>query len=170
MKLALPASQLALMFGSTPVALIRFIGVAEIAAVVGLLLPSLTRILPVFTPLAAIGLATVMVCAVFFHISRSEWTSLPGVVVLGALAAFTAWDRYVSNRNPTCPANRLLRHVTWLFRSGAPTLARLDHDVRSDDGIPLTDSHVRGRLALRKITLQAADAAAAAAIHVERHG
>ena len=93
MKLALPASQLAPMFGSTPLALIRFVGVAEIAAVVGLLLPSLARILPVFTPLAAIGLATVMVSAVFFHISRSEWTALPGVVMLGALAAFTAWGR-----------------------------------------------------------------------------
>jgi putative oxidoreductase len=93
MKLMLPPEQLAPMFGSTPVALVRFIGVAELAAVVGLLLPSLTRILPVFTPLAAIGLATVMVCAVFFHISRSEWTSLPGVLLLGVLAAFTAWGR-----------------------------------------------------------------------------
>jgi uncharacterized membrane protein YphA (DoxX/SURF4 family) len=93
MKLALPAPQLTPMFGSTPPALIRFIGVAEIVAVVGLLLPSLTRILPVFTPLAAIGLAIVMVCAVFFHISRGEWTSLPGVLLLGALAGFTAWGR-----------------------------------------------------------------------------
>ena len=94
MKLALPAPQLALMFGNTPLALIRFIGVAEIAAVVGLLLPSLTRILPIFTPIAAIGLATVMVCAVFFHISRGEWTSLSGILLLGALAVFTAWGRF----------------------------------------------------------------------------
>ena len=93
MKLLSPASQLAPMFGSTPLALIRFIGAAEIAAAVGLLLPSLTRILPVLTPLAAIGLVTVMVCAVFFHISRGEWTSLPGVGLLGILAGFTAWGR-----------------------------------------------------------------------------
>jgi putative oxidoreductase len=93
MKLTKSASQLAPMFGSTPVALIRFIGAAEIAAVVGLLLPSLTRILPVCTPLAAIGLATVMVCAVFFHVSRGEWSLLPVVLLLGGLAAFTAWGR-----------------------------------------------------------------------------
>jgi putative oxidoreductase len=93
MKLTLPASQLAPKFGSTPLALIRFIGGAEIAAVVGLLLPSLTRILPVCTPLAAIGLATVMVCAVFFHALRGEWTYLSVVLLLGGLAAFTAWGR-----------------------------------------------------------------------------
>jgi uncharacterized membrane protein YphA (DoxX/SURF4 family) len=93
MKLTSSESQLTPMFGGTPIALIRFIGAAEIAAVVGLLLPSATRIFPVFTPLAAIGLTTVMVCAVVFHISRSEWTSLPGVLLLGILATFTAWGR-----------------------------------------------------------------------------
>src|SRR5215468_3149739 len=93
MKLTSPASQLSPMFGATPVPLIRFIGVAEIAAAVGLLLPSVTRLFPIFTPLAAAGLAVVMFCAVFFHISRSEWTALPGVVLLGVLAGFIAWGR-----------------------------------------------------------------------------
>src|SRR5262245_42528997 len=93
MKLVSPASELSPMFGATPILLIRFIGVAEIAAAVGLLLPSLTRVFPIFTPLAAAGLTTVMFCAVFFHISRSEWTALPGVLLLGALAGFIAWGR-----------------------------------------------------------------------------
>lgn len=93
MKLISPASQLTPMFGDMPLALVRFIGAAEIAAVLGLLLPSLTRILPVLTPMAAIGLTTVMVGAVVFHISRNEWTSLPGVVLLGILTGFTAWGR-----------------------------------------------------------------------------
>jgi putative oxidoreductase len=93
MKLTSPASQLLPMFGATPVLLIRFIGVAEIGAAAGLLLPSVTRLFPIFTPLAATGLAMVMFCAAFFHISQSEWTALPGVLLLGALAAFTAWGR-----------------------------------------------------------------------------
>ncbi|MEX2154330.1 MAG: DoxX family protein [Gemmatimonadaceae bacterium] len=40
-----------------PVALVRFIGFAELAGAIGLLLPSLTRIKPALTPLAALGLA-----------------------------------------------------------------------------------------------------------------
>jgi hypothetical protein len=38
-----------------PVALVRFIGAAELAAGLGLVLPAATRILPKLTPLAAIG-------------------------------------------------------------------------------------------------------------------
>ena len=38
-----------------PAALVRFIGFAELAAGVGLLLPAATRIVPILTPLAAVG-------------------------------------------------------------------------------------------------------------------
>ena len=72
MKVMAPASALAPMFGSVPIPFIRFIGTAEIAAVLGLLLPSLTRILPKLTPLAAVGLLVVMISAIVFHVSRSE--------------------------------------------------------------------------------------------------
>ena len=77
-----------------PEALVRFIGVAELAGAAGLLLPALTRILPVLTPLAATGLAIIMVLAVAFHVSRSEPTMLPINLVLGAVAAFVAWGRF----------------------------------------------------------------------------
>src|SRR5262245_35966568 len=51
-----------------PHALVRFIGLAELAAALGLLLPSLTRVRPRLTPLAAAGLVTVMVLAALFHL------------------------------------------------------------------------------------------------------
>ena len=47
-------------------------------------------------------------------------------------------------------------------------MARLDRNTRADNGIPLTDSDGRRRPGLRKITLQAADAAGA--FNVERDG
>lgn len=73
--------------------LVRFIGVSELAGGLGLILPSATRIKPALTPLAALGLVTVMVFAAGFHLSRGE-AGLPINVVLGALAAFVAWGRW----------------------------------------------------------------------------
>jgi uncharacterized membrane protein YphA (DoxX/SURF4 family) len=71
----------------------RFIGVAEILGAVGLVLPAATRILPRLTPLAAMGLMTVMVLAAGFHVSRGEFEGLVPNAVLFALSAFVAWGR-----------------------------------------------------------------------------
>ena len=80
--------------GALPPALVRFIGTCELLGAAGLILPALTRIRPGLTPLAALGLATVMVLAVPFHLSRGEMFALPIVVPLGVLAAFVAWGRW----------------------------------------------------------------------------
>ena len=74
--------------------LARFIGVSELAGGLGLLLPSLTRIKPWLTPLAALGLAVVMVLAAGFHLMHGEPQFLPMNVVLGGLAAFVAYGRW----------------------------------------------------------------------------
>src|SRR5688572_12928733 len=42
-----------------PMALVRFIGIAEVLGAIGLILPSATRVLPVLTPVAAGGLALI---------------------------------------------------------------------------------------------------------------
>jgi len=77
-----------------PVSLFRFIGVAEVAGALGMLLPGLLRIKTWLTPLAAVGFVVIMMLAFGHHAIRSEWTSLPMNVVLGALAAFVAWGRF----------------------------------------------------------------------------
>lgn len=62
MKLSQPIDQLSKMLpwaAQVPEALVRFIGVAEILGAVGLILPSLLRIQPKLTPIAAVGLALV---------------------------------------------------------------------------------------------------------------
>ena len=76
-----------------PAALVRFIGVAEFLGGLGLILPAATRIKPMLTPLAGLGLATAMMFAVIFHISHGEFGAVGAPLVLGCLAAFVAWGR-----------------------------------------------------------------------------
>jgi putative oxidoreductase len=96
MKLTQPIDVLAANMrwpGDVPALLVRFIGLCELLAAIGLLLPAATRIKPALTPLAALGLVTVMALAVLFHCVRGEFGALPVLIVLGGLAAFVAWGR-----------------------------------------------------------------------------
>jgi uncharacterized membrane protein YphA (DoxX/SURF4 family) len=74
---------------------ITFIGVAEILGGIGLVLPALTNILPVLTPLAAVGLTIIMILAAITHFRRGETSVIVINLVLGALAAFIAYGRFV---------------------------------------------------------------------------
>jgi hypothetical protein len=74
-----------------PVALLRFIGIAEMAGAAGLILPGVTRIAPRLTSMAAAGLSLIMLLAVFFHIWRGEPFIIQLVVALAAAAV--AWGR-----------------------------------------------------------------------------
>jgi len=81
--------------GGVPLPLVRFIGLAELAGALGLILPSLLRIQPKLTPWAGVGLATIMVLAVPFHIQRGELGVLAFPTVLGLLAAFVSYGRFL---------------------------------------------------------------------------
>lgn len=97
MKLVTPVADLAAKMAwvsAVPSWLVRFIGVSEVAGALGLLLPSLARILPRLTPLAALGLTTIMVLAIPFHLSRGEANFIGAPVILGGLTAFVAWGRF----------------------------------------------------------------------------
>src|SRR5215204_4221588 len=71
-----------------------FIGVAEILAAIGLILPAATRILPWLTPLAAAGLMIVMAGAAIFHFSRGETANAISAIVIFALVTFVAYMRW----------------------------------------------------------------------------
>ncbi|MEX5711121.1 DoxX family protein [Parafrankia sp. FMc6] len=73
---------------------VRFIGVVELLAAVGLVLPRATGIAPVLTPLAATGLAVTMVLAAVTHVRRREPSGIAVNAVLFALAVFVAWGRF----------------------------------------------------------------------------
>ncbi len=71
-----------------------FLGVAEVLAAVGLILPGLTRILPWLTPLAALGIMMVTGSASVFHFVRGEVGSGITTAVLFVMAAFVAYMRW----------------------------------------------------------------------------
>jgi uncharacterized membrane protein YphA (DoxX/SURF4 family) len=75
---------------------IRLIGVFEILGAVGLVLPALTGILPWLTPLAAFGLALLMVGAILTHLRRAEYPNLIGNIVLLVLTVFVAYGLFVA--------------------------------------------------------------------------
>ncbi|WP_329333478.1 DoxX family protein [Streptomyces sp. NBC_01352] len=73
---------------------VRFIGIVEFAAALGLILPAATGIAPVLTPLAASGLVVVMVLAAITHGRRKEPGAIAFNAVLLILAALVAWGRF----------------------------------------------------------------------------
>jgi hypothetical protein len=73
---------------------IKFIGLVEVLAAVGLVAPGLTRIAPVLVGWAAIGLAVVMAGAIAVHVRRSEGAATVVPIVILALSAFVAWGRF----------------------------------------------------------------------------
>ena len=70
---------------------IHFIGVAEIAGALGLILPGLTHIGSVLTLLAATGLVIIMIGATTLTFSTGLGALVPFIV--GVLCAFIAWGR-----------------------------------------------------------------------------
>ena len=75
---------------------IRLIGVLEVLAAVGIVLPQWTGILPWITPLAAAGLALTMIGAMILHLRRGEGVkSVLDNIILLLLTAFVAYGRFV---------------------------------------------------------------------------
>ena len=72
--------------------LITFIGMAEIAGSLGVVLPMATNIAPWLSAWAAIGLAIIMLLAIGFHVRRHESVAVP--VILFLLAAFVVFGRF----------------------------------------------------------------------------
>jgi putative oxidoreductase len=70
-----------------------FIGVAEVAAAIGLILPGITRIMPFFVTWAAAGIAIIMVSATGLHGVRGEYGSSAITFVLLLMAVFLVYGR-----------------------------------------------------------------------------
>lgn len=73
---------------------VKAIGAVEVLGALGLVLPALVDVAPVLVPLAATGLAVLMVGAVVVHARRREVPNVVVNVVLLALAAFLAVQRF----------------------------------------------------------------------------
>ena len=94
-------------FANIPLSTIRVVGISEILGSIGSVLPWYLDIIPVLTPLSALGFIVIMLLAIRLHYKRSKanaetrskelysikWTSL-----ILALCTFVAIGRFLSMR------------------------------------------------------------------------
>lgn len=73
---------------------VKLIGLLELLGAAGLILPWALNILPILTPVAAVGLVVIMLGAAYTHLRRGENPIIAVNAVLLALALFVAWGRF----------------------------------------------------------------------------
>jgi hypothetical protein len=73
---------------------VKGIGALEVLAALGLILPAVFDVATVLVPLAATGLALLMLGAIATHARRTEYPMVVVNLVLFALAAVVAWGRF----------------------------------------------------------------------------
>ncbi|MFN8487711.1 MAG: DoxX family protein [Caldilineaceae bacterium] len=89
-----PAELLPAMNAMLPTWFRLFLGVAEVLAAVGLVLPGITRIMPWLISLAAAGLMLVMISATVLHTTRGEISSAVTTAILFVVVTFVAYMRW----------------------------------------------------------------------------
>jgi uncharacterized membrane protein YphA (DoxX/SURF4 family) len=78
-----------------PTPAIRLIAASELLGVLGLILPRLTGIAEVLTPVAAIGLAIVMLGAMVTHIMLREPKNIAITITILGVCIFVAVGRFI---------------------------------------------------------------------------
>lgn len=73
---------------------VKFLGILEILAAIGLILPAVLNIVPVLVPLTAVCWVMLMICAIITHIRHGESKLAALNVIYLLLAAFIAWGRF----------------------------------------------------------------------------
>ncbi len=89
-----PAEIAAQMNAALPRSFWVFLGVAEVAAAIGITLPGATRIQPWLVPAAAAGIMFVMVSATIWHVVRGEISSAVITLVLLVMATDVTYMRW----------------------------------------------------------------------------
>jgi uncharacterized membrane protein YphA (DoxX/SURF4 family) len=77
-----------------PLPVVRFTAATELAAAAGLILPWATGIAPILTPLAACGLAIVMIGAMWSHLTLHEFNTAALTTVMFGLCIYVAVGRF----------------------------------------------------------------------------
>jgi uncharacterized membrane protein YphA (DoxX/SURF4 family) len=74
---------------------VRFIGISELLGAVGLILPWLTDIAPILTPISALGLGLIMILALStVHLKNKEYKAVGMNALFLILAVFVAYGRF----------------------------------------------------------------------------
>ena len=89
-----PAEYVDIMNATLGVGLRYFIGIAELLAVLGLILPGLLRIYTWLLPLTTAGLMIVTVSATIYHSFRGETSSAVYTAVLFIIITFVTYMRW----------------------------------------------------------------------------
>ena len=92
-KLVLPIEEMTKQV-PLPGLFLRFIALCEVLGAIGLILPGLLRIRPGLTPLAATGLAIIMIGATMVTLAGGDIATAPIPLAVGILAAFVAYGRW----------------------------------------------------------------------------
>lgn len=74
--------------------MVLFICITKVIGALGLILPTYFNVLPILTPIAALGLATIMILAMAYHIRKKEYKDLPATIIFLALSLFVAYNRF----------------------------------------------------------------------------
>jgi hypothetical protein len=74
--------------------MVLFICVSKTIGGIGLVLPMYFNVLPILTPIAALGLATIMVLAMTYHFRKKEYKDLPATIIFLVLSLFVAYNRF----------------------------------------------------------------------------
>jgi len=93
MKLVLPIEEMTKQM-PLPGLFLRFIALCEVLGALGLIFPGLLRIRPGLTPLAAAGLAIIMIGAVVTTLMSGDIATALLPLVAGILCAFVAYGRW----------------------------------------------------------------------------
>ena len=73
---------------------VKAIGVLDLLAALGLILPAALDILPVLVPVAAVGVVLLMIGATIVRARHGSRKAIPADLAYLALAAFLAWGRF----------------------------------------------------------------------------
>lgn len=73
---------------------IRILGVLEWLGCIGIIVPWLTGIFPVLTPVSALCFCLIMVAGIINHAMRKEYKMLPMLAAIFILSAVVAYCRY----------------------------------------------------------------------------
>ncbi|MBI3232628.1 MAG: DoxX family protein, partial [Bacteroidetes bacterium] len=73
---------------------IRVLGVLELLGCLGIVLPWLTGIAPVLTPITAVGFCFIMTAGLVVHTKKKEYRMLPMLIVVFILSAMVVYFRF----------------------------------------------------------------------------
>ena len=75
---------------------IRILGILELLGCIGIIVPWLTGIVPLLTPITAVCFCLVMVAGMILHSKKKDYKMLPMLVVVFAFSVLVAYYRFVS--------------------------------------------------------------------------